>query len=227
MIKVANKDKYSQLVNKAENNDADSQYELGNYYYDGLELDGQVYFNQDKLKGFAWIKTAFENGSISAMIRMADFCSEGEICLRNESLAIELYEIGIAKGISYSANNLATIYRDRKDFKKAFELYNIAQSLEKSNVIQLAYSYYYGIGTNVDKEKAVQIFEKIVNDNSESRNCDYEVEDANYYLGLIYLEGIIVEKSLEKASAYFEKANIDQDHRSANEILLLIGRNSD
>jgi TPR repeat protein len=224
MIKVVNKEKYIQLFNEAENNDADSQYELGNYYYDGLELNGQIYFKQDKLKGFNWIKRAFENGSIIAMIRMADFYSEGEICLRNESLAIKLYEKGIAEGYSYSANNLATIYRDRKDFKKAFELYHIAQRLDKSNVIQLAYCYYYGIGTTVDKEKAVEIFERIVNDNSENRNCDYDVEDANYYLGLTYLDGTIVKKSLKRARLYFEKAIIDKDHRSANDILLLIGR---
>ena len=135
-----------------------------------------------------------------------------------------MYQKGIEKGISYAAINLATIYRDRSEFEKAFELYQTAQELDKTNLIELAYCYHYGIGTKQDKYLALEIFQKIVNDNSENRNTEFEVENANYYIGCYYLEGEIVEKSIESARKYFNKANADNDHRNANELLLIIGR---
>jgi uncharacterized protein len=64
------------------------------------------------------------------------------------------------------------------------------------------------------------------NDNSENKNCEYEIQDANYFLALYYLEGVIVEKSIDRARIYFEIANSDNDHRTANELLLMIGRSN-
>ena len=158
------------------------------------------------------------------MIRIADFNSEGEICAKNLDLATELYQKGIEKGISFAAINLATIYRDKNEFEKAFELYQVAQKLGKTNLIELAYCYHYGIGTKQNKYLALEIFQKIVNDNSENRNCEFEIENANYYIGNYYLEGEIVEKSIKTAREYFNNANADNDHRNANELLLIIGR---
>ena len=43
-------------------------------------------------------------------------------------------------------------------------------------------------------------------------------------IGKIYLEGEIIEQSLEKARQYLELANKDGDHRSAQEILNIIGK---
>jgi len=88
--------------------------------------------------------------------------------------------------------------------------------------LELALCYYYGIDTVEDKNKAMEIFINISNDNM---NCQYDIDEANYYLGKIYLEGKIVAKSLEKARYYLKIANTDNDHNSANNLLLLIGRN--
>jgi len=52
----------------------------------------------------------------------------------------------------------------------------------------------------------------------------YEVDEANYIIGLLYLEGEVIERSLETARRYFELANIDEDHQSAKEILYILGR---
>lgn len=224
MTEIRNNESYIRLLKEAENDNSDAQYELGNYYYDGLEINGEIIFEQNKIEAFKWIKKAFENGNDYAMIRIADFYSEGKICAENVDLAIELYEKGIEKGINYSAINLATIYRDKNEFEKAFELYQTAQKLDKTNLIELAYCYHYGVGTTQNKYLALEIFQKIADDNSENRNCEYEVENANYYLGNYYLEGEIVEKSIKTAREYFNKANADNNHRNANEILLIIGR---
>jgi TPR repeat protein len=224
LITVEKIETYIQLVKDAENDNSEAQYEVGNYFYDGLEVDGEIVFQQNKAEAFKWIKKAYENGNDDAMIRMANFYSEGEICERNLDLAIELYKKGIERGIGYSAINLATIYRDRNEYDKAFELYQTAQKLDKTNLIELAYCYHYGIGTKKNKNLAFEIFQKIANDDSENRNCEDEIESANYYLGNYYLEGEIVEKSIKTAREYFNKANRDNKHRNANDLLLIIGR---
>ncbi|MBK9508458.1 MAG: SEL1-like repeat protein [Cytophagaceae bacterium] len=51
-----------------------------------------------------------------------------------------------------------------------------------------------------------------------------ELDEANYMLGKIYLEGEVIEKNIEKARFHFELADKDNDHSSAQEILLIIGR---
>ena len=43
-------------------------------------------------------------------------------------------------------------------------------------------------------------------------------------IGKIYLEGEVVEKNIDKARYYLELADEDGDHRSAQEILIIIGR---
>ena len=68
--------------------------------------------------------------------------------------------------------------------------------------------------------KASDIFKSVNND----VNSQYEIDEANYYIGKIYLEGEIVEQSIEKAGYYLELADSDGDHRSAQELLLIIGR---
>lgn len=224
MTTIKNRDDWNKLLNENNSDNNDLLYEIANYLDNGLEIDGKIIVEENKHEAFKFYEKAYKNGHINSMIRLADFYSEGEICQKNIEFAIELYKNGIADGKEIAAHNLATIYRDLGDYSKAFALYQIAQKLSKSNLIELAYCYYYGIGTEINKQQAFDIFEKIVNDNSENSNCEYETEDANYFLGLYYLEGIVVVQSVEKARQYFERANIDNDHRNANEMLLIIGR---
>lgn len=225
MTEINNIEDWSKLLTIAQNGDKIIQYEVGCCYDNGLIINDEILVKEDKTEAFSWFLLSHKSGNIDATIRTADFLSEGEYCEKDIELAIKLYEEGIEKGIGYASSNLATIYRDKKDFKKAFELYQTAQKIDDSNLIEVAFCYYFGIGTEQNKLIAFDIFLKIANDTSVSRNSDFEIEEANYYLGLYYLEGDIIKKSIEKARYYFEKANIDNDHRSANEILLIIGRN--
>ena len=224
MTTINNIEDWNILKIQTDSDDCDILFEIASYYDFGYEVDGQVVVEIDKNLAFNLYEKASKKGHIDSKIRLADFYSSGENCQLDIELAIKLYEEGIKSGSGIAANNLATIYRDKGNFHKAFELYKLCQELDKSNSIKLAYCYYYGIGTTVDRKAAFEIFEKIATDKSEFRNFGFEIDDANYYLGLYYLEGNEVRKSLEKAREYFEKANVDNDHRNANELLLIIGR---
>ncbi|MDH6309820.1 TPR repeat protein [Dysgonomonas sp. PFB1-18] len=156
----------------------------------------------------------------------------GEIIIEKDiSLAIEYYTKAIEKGSSTASHNLATIYRDIGDYKKAFTLYQKSQELssEEWNRPVLSFSvglcYLYGIGIEKDTSKAVDIFEAISRKNDDETNYPYEIDEANFILGQLYLSGIELEEDIEKAREYLLLANKDSDHRSAQELLWLIGQN--
>jgi len=213
---------WQRILDQAETAPGDLLYEIANHLDHGYEINEVEHIEVDHHKAFHFYQKAAQKGHIDATIRLADFYSEGLFCKKDITLALNLYQIGIENNRGHAAFNQALIYRDLEDYSKAFSLYQIAQTLDQAPSIELAYCHYYGLGTPINKEKALIIFETIAKNDPENKNTGYEIDDANYYLGLYYLEGTYIEKSTEKARFYFEKANRDQDHRPANELLLLI-----
>lgn len=214
---------WERLLALAEAGNQMAQYEVAQQYDFGLIIEDEEIVAGNPPMAFKWYYEAYKNGHIEAVTRAADFLSEGIHCKQNIALAIELYQIGIDNGSGISANNLAMIYRDQQDNKKAFELYKIAQELSGTVALYLALCYHFGIGTEKNKKMSFQIFDKISKDATELINSQYEIDEANYFLGKIYLEGEIVTRSVSKARTYLELANTDNDHRSAKELLLIIG----
>lgn len=214
-----------QLLELAEAGENIAQYEVASSYDYGLILKGTEIVKESKPMAFKWYCKAYENGNLEAITRIADFLSEGIHCKQNIELANELYQKGIINGSSIAANNLATVYRDLHDYKRAFELYKISQDLSNSNSLSLALCYHFGIGTEKNLDMSFRIFTNISEDTPTGGNCQYDIDEANYFLGRIYLDGEIVEKSIVKARIFLKLANSDNDHRSAQELLLIIGRN--
>lgn len=71
-----------------------------------------------------------------------------------------------------------------------------------------------------NRKKALEILESL----DKEKNTPYEMDEANYLIGRIYLEGEVVKQDLSKARLFLELADQDGDHRSAQELLILIGR---
>ncbi|ACU64089.1 hypothetical protein Cpin_6686 [Chitinophaga pinensis DSM 2588] len=66
------------------------------------------------------------------------------------------------------------MYRDLGNYSKVFELHQLTQTLNNTASIELAYCYYYGVGTPIDKRKAFEIFERIAGEESQGTNYQYE-----------------------------------------------------
>src|SRR5690606_11190133 len=130
---------------------------------------------------YKWFYKAYENGNDDAIIRVADFLVEGMHCTQNIELAIKLYEKGIDNGYGFAANNLATVYRDQREYKKAFEFYKVAQDLDSSGSLSLAFCYYFGIGTEKNVGMSFEIFNNISKDIPTGGNCQYDIDEANYF----------------------------------------------
>ena len=136
-------------------------------------------------------------------------------------LGMKFYEEEMKVGNDYATYCLGLEYRNKRNYKKAFELYEQAHRNEEFyQELTIGMSYYYGVGVDKDKLKALEIFKSITLPNV----TPYELNEANYMIGKIYLEGEVVEKDIVKARFHLELADEDNDHRSAQEILLIIGR---
>lgn len=226
ITELMNHEDWIHLLELADAGDSTAQYEVALHYDSGLVVLSTEIVAEDRSIAYEWYYKAYENGNVDAIIRIADFLVEGLHCTQNIELAIKLYEKAIGNGYGLAANNLATIYRDQQDYKKAFELYKVAQDLDNSASLSLALCYYFGIGTEKNVGICFDIFNNISKQIPTGGNCQYDIDEANYFLGKIYLDGEIVEKSIIKARMFLKLANADDDHRSAQELLIIIGENN-
>ena len=222
-IKILNKTDWYLLVDRAEKGDSNAMNEVSYYYQNGLIVDDIEIVKPNPQSAVDWTKRSYESGNLEGMVNYADCLSDSEniYCERDFDLAERIYKEAMNKGSSIASHNLAIEYRNKQNFKKAFELYqNLSRSKEFYPDLSIGLCYYYGIGTVKDRMKAFEVLQTISSD----RNSQYEVDEANYLIGKIYLDGEVVEQSIEKARYYLELADIDGDHRSAQELLLIIGR---
>ncbi len=221
-MQITTIEEWNNLISNLDSVDNDTLYDIAKNFEYGLEVNGETIVTEDKIKAFDIYQKAYQRGHIDSAICLADFYSDEEFCQKNIPLAKKLYKKGVAEKNSTAVHNLATLYRDLGHYSKAFKLYKLEKKYDKTHPIELAYCYYYGVGTKANKKKAFAIFQKITLE--KKSQSMYDVDNANYYLGLYYLEGKIVKKSVKKARHYLNKANRDDDHYCANELLLIIGR---
>ena len=214
------KKELKELKKKSKDGDAESQYLLADYYEDGLVIDHKVMLQPNAKKAFKLTKLAYENGNSAALIRYANYLAVGEVCEKNQRLAIKLYQQAIADKDSLGAVNLASLYSRNGNYKKAFEHYVLGEQLGYHCSFELGLSYYYGLGTPQDITKAIKHFKKILNE--EYSYSEYEVEETNFIMGKLYLEGIHVAKSISKAIIHLKLANRENDHRSAQDLLFML-----
>lgn len=214
---------WNELLIQAENGDVAAMNEVAFWLREGVEKDGEEIVQVDKKASFQWTIKAFELGSLEATEQYADYLTDyqNEVCEPDVDLGMKLYERCYQEGSKRAAFCLGLEFRNMQQFEKAFAHYMEAQEVQ--NEIQdliIAQSYYYGIGVNKNRKKALEILESL----DKEKNTPYEMDEANYLIGRIYLEGEVVKQDLSKARLFLELADQDGDHRSAQELLILIGR---
>lgn len=222
---MIDKKSWKDLLKMAKEGISDAQVDVGDYLTDGWEdEDGVIIVKKDEKAAFEWYYKAAAQENEEGISRMAYCLSEGIGCKQDTEAAIQLYKQALNMGSSVAAYNLGTFYRDEGKYKKAFKHYELAMKMDGANYsFKVGLCLYYGIGTAVDKEKAIKHFKKVSKDDYEY-HTPYEVDEANLYLGFAYLQGEGVKRSLKKAKKYFELANLEEEHETAREMLLLIGQ---
>lgn len=213
------------LLDLAEKGNLEAQYDLALYYSEKQTgEDGTTITSQDDTLSAMWMKRAYENGHLDAQTEYANYLCEGRGCERNLIMAFELYNDAIAKGHSRAALCWGIEYMLQQDYVRAFEFYALSNSMVVStDNIRMGLCYYYGIGTPKNKALALEYFKSV----NEAEDNGYDIDEANYLIGKMYLDGEIVQQSVDEARKYLELADRDGDHRSAQELLFIIGRTKD
>lgn len=222
-MEIKTTEDWNEILKKAESGDADAQFEVAIIYSDGLIIDKQEIVKQDIHSSFTWTKKAYESGHKDAKIYYAHYLTDrnNPIGVLDSELGMRLYEEEMKDGNRYAIFCIGLEHRNRRNYEKAFEYYQLANRNEDFyQELTVGMCYYYGIGVTKDKLRALEIFQSIDLPNV----TPYEVDETNYMIGKIYLEGEVVKQDIDKARFHLELADRDGDHRSAQEILIIIGR---
>ncbi|WP_177764898.1 sel1 repeat family protein [Flavobacterium sp. I3-2] len=185
---------------------------IAQVYEEGLIRENNLEIKESFEKAF---ETYLEGSHYNyCKIRVANYLSEGIGCKKDINKSIELYNELIKENLSTAAFNLSTIYRDKGDYAKVVELLYKVFEIDNIFPIELAFHYLFGLGIKKDKLKAKEIFLSIINQSK--KYSVYEIEQANYQLGLLSLEN----NEIQNARFLLSQNN----NEISNDLLNIIGR---
>lgn len=147
------KDKIDKVIGRAEQGDAQAQYELASMYENGRGVKKNI---DDALK---WYWKAAENGHVGAQIDLGWFYQNGQFVEKDIKQAIALYMKAANQGNPQAQSNLAVLYDDGIDVPEDNELavkwYKLAVEQGYTPAkLNLGVSYWKGEGVEQNYEKA-------------------------------------------------------------------------
>ncbi len=198
------------LKSKARGGDPEAEWEIGSYYYDGLEDNyGGCLLKKDIKKAVHWLRLSANHGNPSAQNHLGICLSNGEGVEKNEIEALYWTKKALKNGSVCAANNIATIYRDMGNNRRAFFWYRrAAESGDYDAYVEIGERYYKGTGVRKNYVAAVECYKKAIR---ATCICEDSREKAFFLLGTAFYEGKGVNHSLKKAKHFFQKANRDND----------------
>ena len=196
---------YEQSANAG---NADAQYRLGNYYYNGWGV------KQDLIHAVEWYKRAADQGSDVAQNILA-FCYEsGYGVTKDNNHAIEWYKRAAEQGNINSQQSVvrlqkimiteqlhqAATYYINKQYNDAFPL--LKQNAEAGNADaeaqnNLGNCYYNGWGVTQDYTHAFEWYR---------RASEQGYAEAEYNIGVCYANGNGVSKDIKQATEWYKKS---------------------
>jgi len=185
----------SWLIKAAEAGDPRGQSQLASFYRKSILVV------KDLSKALFWYKKAIKNNSDSARYNLANLYLDGlDGVTKNTDTAIGLYLTAAKHGHDDSKVALGNIYMDDtyglKDVEKAFYWLNAAASNGNTyGQTGLASCYRYGIGTDIDYEKALYWYQ-LSADVSHSPTSRYRLAE-------MHMLGLGKEVDLNKAREIF------------------------
>ncbi len=194
----------------AEVNNAEAQYRLGCYYYNGKGTES------DYSEATKWFRKAVEQGYAPAQCFLG-YCFEFGVGVQQDNTtAVDLYFKASEQGFAAAQHNLGLCYENGKGVLKdetaAIKWYcKAAKQGFASAQCKLGYFYNNGIGITKDSAEAVRWYRKA---------ADQGYVLAQYNLGGCFANGCGVEKDDVEAVKWYRRA-AEQNHSSAQRSLAL------
>jgi hypothetical protein len=210
---------WKSLLAKAKRGDAEAEFNVASHYDDGVkDRRGRVLVRVSNRKAAGWYRRSAEHGYCSAQNTLGVILGDGYGVEKNVREALHWLKKAFRGGDTCCApNNVAMTYRENGHLREAVRwLTKIDSSHDDSPFIQLGIHSYWGKGVRIDHAAAVRLFRRAIRGKNLSE-CDRD--DANFYLAIACLEGKGIKKSPSMARKHLERANRDNDHLAAQQLL--------
>jgi uncharacterized protein len=215
---------WKNLLAKAKGGDAETEWTVAELYSDGCkDRRGRILVRVSNRKAAEWHRRSAEHGCGSAQNTLGIILGGNYGVAKNVREALLWLRRAFRGGDDLLApNNTAVTYRQNGNLRQAVRWFRkVDTARDDSVLIQLGIHSYWGKGVQTDHQSAVRYFRKAIRGKNMS-DCDRD--DANFYLGIAYLEGKGVRKSLRMAQKHLELANRDNDHLAAQRLLKQLRR---
>jgi len=209
----------NKILQRARIGDSLAEFEMGMYYDDGLKDEkSNILIKKDKKRAIQWYKKAAHHGNVDAMVSYAIFLSDGLGIKKNPKEAIKWLKFAVKKGLSYASINIAIIYIEQKNYRRAFFwFYRAVEMGDGDACFDLAWCYCKGIGVQKNFEQCKNYLHCAIKTINTS---EYGRQMAMILIGILYYNGFGVSLSFEKAKRWFEKANgIDENEPIISTVL--------
>ncbi len=223
---MRSKTEWKALLAAAQAGSRDAQFIVGCAYGEGAKSpSGNVVVTRDRTRSAEWMERAARAGEPSAMHNIGYYYDRGVGVRKNPKRALFWYRAVWRKhGYESAANNIASIYRDRKDHRRAFVWYRkAAEAGDGDALVEVAVRYLRGRGVRRDPVRGVELLRRAIRSN---RITESGRDDAKYQLGLCYLRGTGVTASVARARRWLTDANRAGDHPAAVRALASLRQSS-
>jgi TPR repeat protein len=183
------------LLRQAENGDKYAQKDLGNLYLEGEQV--AVNFT----KAMHWYKKSADQGYANAMHNIGLLYSKGYGVEVDIGKAIFWYTKSARLGLNNSQNTLADFALDGvvggRDFPAAIKWFTVSAEQGDSYALRNLAGIYWYNPDFLNQKKSLELY----------RKAAYLGDGVSLVrLGVVYSEGVLVEKDLKKAAYYYDLA---------------------
>lgn len=217
---------WKDLLARARRGDAAAEYEVAGIYDDGCkDRSRRVLVRRSARKTAEWCRRSAEHGFADAQSYLGVLLGSGRGVERNPREALGWLRRAFRQGDVTAATNIAITYRENGHLRAAVRwLRNAALSgSDDGAFVHLGVHYYWGKGVRTNHAAAVRCFRKAI---SGKNIFEADRDDAHFYIGIAYLEGKGVGRSVGLARRHLERANVDEDHPPAYNLLRQIQQKS-
>lgn len=186
----------NELRIKAEKEDVQAQYALGNMYYHGKAV------RQDYAEAARWYRKSAEQGFAKGQYNLGYLFQYGQGVSQDYSEAARWYRKSAEQGYASAQVNLAVLYyRGQgvpRDYVEAVRLYTkAADQGDAGGEDGLGFMYYRGDGVKQDYAESAHWYRMA---------ADQGLARAQYALGTLYYNGLGVSESHAEANRWFYRA---------------------
>jgi TPR repeat protein len=216
-LSYENRNDYAQAAvwyrKAAEQGNANAEYNLGIYYYQGLGVP------QDYAQAVAWFRKAAEQGHSNAEFNLGVCYLDGQGVPQDYAQAVAWFRKAAEQGNAYAENNLGGCYHDGHGVPQDYaqEVAWLRKAAEQGNAEaerNLGLCYRHGQGVPQDYAQAAAWFRKA---------AEHGNAKAEFNLGVCYENGQGVPQDYAQAADWYRKA-ADHGNQDATSALAQLNR---